>query len=129
MKPSTQKLRLLDIKHAIIHDGRFRELFPELSKEFTDVLNNPGCGCNIPIFHKVLKYKERLRQYFPNREIEAPEEEIKELSQNRWQVINCKANELEEKLNKLYRTGRKQIAVARWQDEITIVVNDLGLVF
>lgn len=123
-----KKLRLLEIKHAILHDHRFRELFPELQDQFNEVINNPGCACNVPVFRKVLEYKDRLVKYFPNREVETPQEEAVRLSQNDWTVINCKANELEKILTSFHKQGRKQVAVARWEDQVTVIVNDLGYI-
>lgn len=124
-----KKLRLIEIKNSILHDARFRVLFPELEKEFQDVLKNPSCGCNLPIYRKVLEYKDRLSKYFPNREIVTPKEEADALGPNQWSVINCKAEELEGVLNGLHKFGRKQIAVSRWEDQVTVVVNDIGVVF
>jgi len=117
MKPLT----LLDVKQAI-WDKRFRELFPEY--DFTEFLNNPGCACNVDLYRKIMEHKDRLQAYFPTKTIITPKEEIEALSKNKWKVINCKADELEKQLRKL-GTGRKQIAIARWENEITLVVNEL----
>lgn len=124
-----KKLKLIEIKNSILHDARFRALFPEMEQEFQEVIKNPSCGCNMPVYRKVLEFKDRLVKYFPNREIVTPKEEVEALGPNQWSVINCKANELESVLNNLHKFGRKQIAVARWEDQITVVVNDLGVVF
>ncbi len=129
MKKTKKTLSRLEIKNAIMNDGRFRDLFPELKKDITAVINDPGCACNIPIYDKFFKYKKRLGEYFSNRAIKTPEDERRELEQNHWSVFNCKADELEGVLNKMHKIGRKQIAVARYEDEITIIVNDLGVVF
>jgi hypothetical protein len=123
------RLTRLEIKHAIISDSRFRELFPELKEDVAKVLQNPSCGCNVPIYDKFFKYKDRLAQYFSEREIKAPHEEAAEASQNHWNVINCKVDELEDFLNKLHKVGRLQLAVARYEDQITVIVNDIGIVF
>lgn len=124
-----QKLKILEIKNAILHDEKFRTLFPELEKDFQQVISNPSCACNTPVYKKVLEYPEKLKIYFPTKEIISQQEEINELSKNNWSVINCKSNELEKMLNSLHKYGRKQIAVARYEDEITIIVNDLGVIF
>lgn len=120
------KLRLIDLKNALLNDAKFRDLFPEIKTEIIEVLNNPNCACNIPTFRKILSYKDRLVKYFPNKTIESTEEEIKRISENNWKVINCTVAELESQLNKLHKYGRKQIAVARWQDQATIVINELA---
>lgn len=126
---SMKKLRLLEIKDAILKDHRFRELFPELQDDFAAVLSNPGCGCNIPVYKKVLEYKDRLIKYFPNREVETPQEEVEQLSKNEWTVINCKIDELEKYLKQYHGQGRKQLAVARYEDKVTVIINDLGIIF
>lgn len=118
-------LKLADIKRAIVHDGRFRELFPELKSEFIEVLNNPGCACNAPVFKKVLEFRDRIKSYFPNREVSSIEEELKQTINN-WKVINCHIDKLEGIMNNLHRTGRKQVALSRWEDQVTILINDLG---
>ena len=98
-------------------------------EDFNKVLNNPGCACNVPFYRKVFQYKDRLKEYFPNRSIKTPEEEAEELSQNYWSVTNCHVDELEKVLNKMHRIGRKQVAITRYEDQITLVVNDIGVVF
>ena len=126
---SKKRLTRLNIKHAILTDGRFRDLFPELKKEIAEVLNNPSCACNVPIYDMFFKYNERLGKYFSGHEIKSPQEEAIEDNQNHWNVINCNVEELEEAMNKLHKVGRVQIAVARYQDELTVIVNDTGIVF
>lgn len=123
MKPLT----LLDVKQAL-WDERFRDLFPEHRDEIREFLNNPGCACNVDLYRKLMEHKDRLAQYFPTRQIVTPKEEIDALARNRWKVINCRAADLEKELKKL-GTGRKQIAVARWEDQVTVVVNELDVLF
>lgn len=112
-------LSLLDIKQAIF-DERFQILFPELKEEIKKVLFDPGCSCNKQIYYKFFQYPERLEKFFPNRTIEKAQEE-----ETLWQVINCSIHELESKLRNLPK-GRKQIAVARYQEQVTVIVNFLG---
>lgn len=122
-----KKLSLLDIKQAL-WDKRFRDLFPEHSAEINKFIENPGCACNVDFYKKLMQHKDRLQEYFPTKEIVTPQEEAESLAQNHWKVINCTAQELEGKLKSLGK-GRKQIAVARWQDQVTVVVNELDVVF
>ena len=117
-----------DIKNAILTDARFRESFSELKEDIDKVLAKPECSCNIPIYDKFFKYKDKLSMYFTNKEIKAPHEIVKE-EQNKWTVINCKVEELEEILNKTQKFGRKYLTVARWEDHATVIVNDMGIVF
>lgn len=111
------KLSLLDIKQSL-HDERFRNLFPEHHEEIAKFIHDPGCACNTPLLHKLLKYKDRLQQYFPTKEIGPIE------TNNHWKVINCHVDELEKNLRKLNKLP-KQVAVARWQDQVTVVIHEV----
>ena len=119
----------MDVKQAM-RDSRFREsLPPSLAGDIQKYLNNPGCACNVPIYKKVMtEGKEQLMKYFPNRIVSNLDEEVKKIAENHWKVINCKADELESELKKL-PSGRKQIAVARYEDMVTVVVNELDLIY
>lgn len=124
-----KKIGLLDVKKAL-KDSRFRLSLPkEMEKEVDEFLNNPGCACHVPLYRKVLKdCKEQLQKYYPNLTVPDQEDEIKKLSENHWSVINCHIDDLEQKLRKL-GPGRKQLDVARWEDQVTVVVNDLDVIF
>ena len=124
-----RRLTRLEIKHAILTDGRFRDLFPELKEDIAKVLHNPSCACNVPIYDEFFRFKKRLAKYFSSRAIKSPQEEVTEDNQNHWSVVNCKADELEDVLNKMHKLGRVQLAVARYEDEITLIVNDPGIMF
>jgi hypothetical protein len=121
----------MEIKKALLTDGRFRASLPQhLKEEITKFLANPGCpSCSVPLVRRILsECPEQLHQYFTGREIADPTEDIVKLAQNNWTVINCHINELEEKMKKL-APGRKQIAVARYADQVTVVVNELDLIY
>jgi len=120
-----KKLGLLDVKQAILGDDRFRELFPNMKKDFDKVIRKPGCACNMDIYKQVLKSPDKLKEYFPNREIPSPEDAIKKSLSNYWTVTNCNVSELESHLNSLHKLGKKQVAIARYQDQLTIVINEL----
>jgi len=122
-----RRLSRLEIKQAILTDARFRNLFPELKNDMAEVLNNPSCGCNVPYYDKFFKFKDRLAKYFSGREIKSPEEEVQELNQNHWNVINCSVDKLEEVLNKLHKVGHPQVAVARYEDQVTVIVKESGV--
>lgn len=119
----------MDVKQAL-RDSRFREsLPPSFASDIQKYLNNPGCACNVPIYKKVMsEAKEQLQKYFPNRSVANLDEEAKKLAENNWRVINCKIEDLEKELKKL-PSGRKQIAVARYEDMVTVVVNELDVLF
>lgn len=125
----SRPIGILDVKKAL-RDSRFRDSLPEnFAEDLNKYLQNPGCACNLPIFKKVMtEAKENLQAYFPNRPVANLEEEAKKVAQNNFSVINCKANELQERLRKL-PPGRKQIAVARYEDEVTVIVNELDLIY
>jgi len=125
-----KKIGLLDVKNAL-KDPRFRETLPEnLTPELVKYLNNPGCGsCGIKLFRKILRdCRKQLGDYFPGRELYKEEEEMEKLAENHWSVINCRIDELEDKLRDL-PPGRKQIAMARYEDQVTIVVNEIDIIY
>lgn len=124
-----RKLGILDVKQAL-YDVKFQALFPELKEDIEKAIKDPTCACNRSIYVKFFKYKDRLKTYFPNREVETQEEETERLVSTPWlgvKVISCHINDLEAKLRKLPGT-QKQIAIARWEDQVTVILNDLGFV-
>ena len=125
----SSKIGLSEIKKAL-KDSRFRLTLPkEMEKDVEEFLNNPGCACHIPLYKRVAKEcRDQLQRYYPNMEVPDEEEELKKLSENHWVVINCHVDELEKKLIKL-GPGRKQIDVARYGDQVTVVVNELDIIF
>jgi hypothetical protein len=123
------KITILDVKSAL-KDSRFRLTLPkEYEKDIDEYLKNPNCPCHVPLYKKIIKEcKEQLERYYPGREISSIQEEVSRIAENQWQVINCHIDELEPNLRKL-GPGRKQISMARYEDQITIVVNHLDIVF
>jgi hypothetical protein len=124
-----KKISLIEVK-AALKDSRFRLSLPKsLEKEANEFLNNPGCPCHIPLYRKVLKEcREQLQKYYPNAEIADEVEEIKKIADNQWIVINCHIDDLEKELRKL-GPGRKQLDVARFEDQVTVVINELDIIF
>jgi len=123
------KISLLDIKQAL-KDSRFRDTLPSnLTDEVHKSLKNPSCACNMPLYRKILKEcGDQLRSYFPTRDLIDIDEEVKKMAENKFSVINCSIHELEEKLRKL-GVGRKQIAMSRYGDQVTVIVNDLDVIY
>ena len=117
------KIGLIEVKKAL-KDERFIKSLPgELDKDIAEFKSNPGCPCNMPLYRKLLKdYSDELKAYYPSGEI--TEIQNSNIAKNYWSVINCKVDELESKLKNL-PPGRKQLAVTRYEDEITIIVNEL----
>jgi len=123
-------IREIDVKHAL-KDERFRKSLPEsLQEGAKKFVENPGCGhCHNKYIRQVLKEaKKQIAEYFPNREISDPDEELEALAKNNWQVINCTIDELEGHLQKIPK-GRVQLDVARWENMVTVVVNHLEILF
>ena len=50
------------------------------------------------------------------------------MADNQWSVINCSIDDLEKQLRKL-GPGRKQLDIARYEDQVTVVINELDIVF
>lgn len=125
----SKKISLPDVKRAL-KDSRFRNTLPkEMEKDLEEFLNNPGCACHVPLYRRIVKEcKEQLQRYYPDLEVPNQEEELNKLAENNWSVINCHIDELETRLSKL-GPGRKQLDVARWEDQVTVVVNDLDILF
>jgi hypothetical protein len=124
-----KQISLMEVKQAL-RDSRFRDSLPqEFKDDVQKFLHNPGCACNLPIYRRILREaKDHLMAYYPGRELLNVEEEISNLAKNNFSVINCSKDELEEKLRRL-GPGRKQIAVARYEDQVTVVVNELDLIY
>ncbi len=124
----TNQIKLNDIKQAL-KDSRFRETLPEsMTDEVQKFLSNPGCACNVPLYRKILQIcPQQVKDYFPGKLYESPQEEAIKLSKNHWSVISCGINELEDRLRKL-PPGRKQLAMARYDDQITVIVNELDII-
>ena len=126
---SNRSIGLMEVKQAL-RDKRFRESLPtDFKEDLQKYLQNPGCACNVPIYKKVMtNAREQLQTYYPNRSIANLDEEVSKLAQNNFTVINCHVNELETHLKKL-TPGRKQIAVTRYEDQVTVIVNELDVIF
>lgn len=127
---TVQRIKFSDVKAALL-DSRFRETLPEfMSHEIAKFLQNPGCACNAPIYRRVIQEcGEQLRKYFPSKEVVDPRKEDEELSRNYWTVINCHIDELQGILRNLYKHGRQPLTVARYEDQLTVVVNETNVLF
>lgn len=125
----SSRISLQDVKKAL-KDSRFRLTLPkDMAPAVDEFLNNPGCACHTPLYRRVVKEcKEQLALYYPGMEVPDHDEDIRRLAENRWTVINCRVDELESRLARL-PPGRKQLDVARWEDQVTVVVNELDFVF
>jgi len=122
-------ISLFDVKQAL-KDSQFRQKLPEsLTLDVQKFLNNPGCSCNHPIYIKVHKEaKQQLLDFYPDKLYLSHDEEVEKLMKNNFTVLNCSIGELESELKKL-QNGRKQIAIARYEDQVTVIVNELDQIF
>lgn len=125
MRPIT----LLEIKQAL-RDARFRDSLPSsLTEELQKYLKNPSCACNTPFYKRILKdCGDQIRAYFPGREVGDVDREMRKIAENNWVVINCPVGELESKLKRL-GPGRKQIAMSRYEDQVTLIINELDVIY
>ncbi len=125
-KETMNKLSLMDIKQAI-WDKRFQELFPEHKAEFEAFLKDPGCACNVKFLRTLMRQRDKLKKYFPTKEIITPEEEDAVLGKNDYVVISCPIDQLEVKL-KGYPRSKRMVAAARWKDRVTVILNDINAI-
>ena len=132
-------ISVIDVKNAL-KDENFRNTLPESLKDpVQKFLSNPNCSCNLKIYQQILsEAKEQITSYYPDKSYVNPEEQAKvqaqvaeqtkRLAPNNFKVINCSIGELEETMKKL-PAGRKQVTLARWEDQVTVLINELELVY
>lgn len=120
-----KKINLIDIKQAL-WDDRFCKLFPEYELQIDKFKKDPGCTCNSALLRSILKNKDKLKIYFPNREVITQEEEQEEIqkSPNSFKVINCNIFNLGDNI-KQFPKGKRLVCASRFKDKITIVLNDV----
>ena len=160
------------IKTAMKDPSFLATLPPSLTPEVQKFMANPGCGCNMAVYQKILKEAPlQIQAYFPTKSVAEGTKEVDKIMANQPQiqypdqqqgmmpnaamqglpqhpnpqmqnqpsqqpmiqipepinnfhVINCSIGEVEERLKRL-PNGHKQIAVARYEDQVTIIVNIL----
>jgi hypothetical protein len=123
------QVTVADIKEALKNDEFRRALPSNLQDDVQKFLSNPNCSCNMKIYQRILQEAEtNVKAYFPNKSIVSTQQVMETVMQNNWIVINCHINNLEEELKKL-KTGRKQISMGRYEDKVTVIVNELEVVY
>lgn len=118
-------LSYMDVKQAI-WDERFRELFPELKQDIDSFMKNPGCACNVKLMKSLMSFKDRLQKYFPTKTIV----DVTPPQSKKWKVINCTVENLEQELKKLPPLPpgvHRQIAPARWEDQVTVIIHEISV--
>jgi predicted house-cleaning noncanonical NTP pyrophosphatase (MazG superfamily) len=126
---TNQEISLLDIKTAL-RDKNFRDKLPKhLEEDVRKFLQNPNCTCNFKIYQKIYREAQKeIKEFFPSKEYKNLDQSLEELAKNNFSVINCSIGELESRLKSL-PPGRKQIAIARYENQITIIVNELEIIY
>lgn len=114
-----------DLKRAC-KKGDFRKLFPELRAQFDAYIQKPGCGhCAAQLISGLMEHPERLQEYFGEVELDVtPPESFDPVGAANFSVINCSVHELEDRLNAL-PAAAYQITVARYEDQVTAIINRL----
>lgn len=121
------KISIQEVKEAL-RDSKFRLSLPlELKDDIRKYEQNPSCPCNLDVYRNILKFgAKQLKEYYPDKEVVNPDTELPPLQENNWTVINCLISEIEAHLKKT-GPGRKQIFVARYEDQATVIINDLDV--
>ena len=106
------------------YDPAFRALFPDLGEHFSKFFQKPGCKCNGYLYIQIIKNLDKLTEWF-GQDIELDQVLSGMVAgKNEWTVISGTIDEMEDILNALPR-GPKTFAVARWENQLTIVIRDL----
>lgn len=122
-------ITLLDVKNALKDPEFVRKLPENLAPEIQKIQSNPSCTCNVKMYEKILaEAKDVFLQHFPEKNYQSPTQVLATAAQNVWTVINCSVGELEDRLRSL-PPGRKQVVLSRFEDQVTVIVNELNMVF
>lgn len=117
------EIKIASIKKAL-RNHEFRNMYPELKEEINTYIQNPDCKCNIPLYNAILFDIDKLKKWFGEDAVVIDPPLPEEPDQlNKWQVINCHIDKLEDFLQGLPH-GPKQIVIARWENEVTVIIND-----
>lgn len=122
-----KEIKVEHIKKAL-RDSSFRALFPDFRDDMDQFLRNPDCKCNAPLYNAIMRDTANLKKYFGNDVVVTdpplPEQDEDDIEQiNQWNVINCHIDQLEQILDQ-FRAGPVQLAIARYEDQITVVINN-----
>lgn len=126
---SQAPISVLDVKNALKDEAFRNKLPPEFQDDINKYLQNPNCSCNLKIYQRVMtEAKDLISSYYPDKAYKAPTEQVKNAAKNRFSVVNCSIGELEQRMQSL-PPGRKQITISRWEDQVTVLINELEVVF
>jgi hypothetical protein len=126
-----KSLSYTDIKQALRSDHRFRKLFSEYELEINQFLHNPNCNCHQELIYRIAKEKEKLKKYFPNREVHLVEkipDPVKTQPpmpamqyKEEYITINCHVDDIAKEIESLPKSQRKIFQIARWETQATII--------
>ena len=137
----SEQITIADIKSAL-NDAAFREtLPPELNEDVAKYMQNPGCGCNVKVFQKMLTVaNQQFAAYFPAKNVvkalehyaqqaaTQPQQPPKPITvpapmmRTRHVVFNCHVDELQVKLDQLSSMeNRTNVTISRSGDMVTAV--------
>lgn len=119
-----KKISIKEVREALKNSDFRKSLPPELKNDVQKYEQNPNCPCNMQIYRNILKIAgEQLKAFYPSQEV-MDEKDLPFVQENNFTVINCKTTELEQELKKL-GVGRLQISAARYENDVTVIVNHL----
>lgn len=107
----------------------FAALFPEHQGLFQAYWNKPGCSdCWRALLKVIAQEPDRIKAYFGDVDIdlgEMPLPKEHQVVQATTVVMNCSLIDLQSRIDQLesQNAGAKIFALARWKDQITLIVN------
>lgn len=126
------QITVLDVKNALSDDNFRKSLPASLQDDVNKYMQNPNCSCNLKIYQKLMsEARPQLQSFYPSKNIVdiappavAATENKRPVNVNRFSVINCSIGELEGRMQSL-PPGRKQITLSRYEDQVTVLINEL----
>lgn len=112
---------------------QFRDLFPDMAEKFSEYFKNPSCPCNYGLVQHVVSDGTALERWFKrpvmlDDNLRAMSEKLMMRhgpgGQREFWVLNTTTDKLQSELDSL-PPGPKTFAIARWQDQVTVVIQDL----
>jgi hypothetical protein len=122
------KIGVYELRNAC-KKTQFAKLFPEHQALFQSYWNKPGCGnCWRSLLEAIARQTDRIEDYFGDVEIDLgliPEPRSAGIVAANTIVMNCGVSELQGAIDRLcsQNAGAKTFSLARWKDEVTVIVN------
>jgi hypothetical protein len=84
-----------DIKTAMRDPSFIATLPPSLTPEVQKFMSNPGCGCNMSVYQKILKEAPaQIQAYFPTKSVAEGAAEVDRIMANQPQIQNMQQQQL-----------------------------------